>query len=54
MIYSGLGGLGGMGNMQQAQQQLMQDPEMMRQLLDSPMMQVFLHLFIEMRHPKNV
>jgi len=37
--FAGLGGLGGMGNMQQMQQQLMQDPEMMRRLLDSPMME---------------
>jgi len=37
--FAGLGGLGGMGNMQQMQQQLMQDPEMMGRLLDSPMMQ---------------
>ena len=37
----GMGGMGGMGSMGMAgmQQQLMQNPEMMREMLNSPMMQ---------------
>ena len=38
----GMGGMGGMGmgNMQNMQQQMMQNPEMMQQMMNSPMMQV--------------
>lgn len=43
MGLGGLGGLGGMaggGSFQEIQQQMMQNPESMREMLNSPMMQV--------------